>query len=186
MTLIINNHDVEKLLTMEMTIDALEQAYKQLVTREAVCRPRIDIQIPTSDPNKIYQWGTMEGGSTSGYFAIRMKSDVVYETRYNGAITQEKYCTKPGLFCGLIFLTSVETGEPLAFVNDGVLQGELMHGWYRAAWEHGVLNRRKLDRWLLRRLEAVRAERSRLTVGHFDIWAYPPALEPRSRSNSRS
>ena len=71
-------------------------------------------------------------------------------------------------------------------VNDGVLQGELMHGWYRTAWEHGVLNRRKLDRWLLRRLEAVQAERSRLTVGHFDIWAYPPALEPRSRSNSRS
>jgi ornithine cyclodeaminase/alanine dehydrogenase-like protein (mu-crystallin family) len=26
------------------------------------------------------------------------------------------------LFCGLIFLTAVETGEPLAFINDGVLQ----------------------------------------------------------------
>jgi hypothetical protein len=51
MTLIINNHDVEKLLTMEMTIAALEQAYRQFVTRESVCRPRIDIQIPTSDPN---------------------------------------------------------------------------------------------------------------------------------------
>jgi ornithine cyclodeaminase/alanine dehydrogenase-like protein (mu-crystallin family) len=51
-----------------------------------------------------------------------MKSDVIYETTYNGAITQEKYCTRPGLFCGLIFLTSIETGEPLAFINDGVLQ----------------------------------------------------------------
>ena len=122
MTLIINNHDVEKLLTMEMTIDALEMAYKQHVSRESVCRPRIDIQIPTSDPDKVYRWGTMEGGSTSGYFAIRMKSDVVYEQRYNGVITEEKYCTKPGLFCGLIFLTNTETGEPLAFINDGVLQ----------------------------------------------------------------
>jgi ornithine cyclodeaminase/alanine dehydrogenase-like protein (mu-crystallin family) len=26
------------------------------------------------------------------------------------------------LFCGLIFLTSIETGEPLAIINDGVLQ----------------------------------------------------------------
>jgi ornithine cyclodeaminase/alanine dehydrogenase-like protein (mu-crystallin family) len=122
MTLIINNADVHQLLTMETTLAALEEAYLALATREAVCRPRIDISIPTSQPGKNYQWGTMEGGSTSGYFAIRMKSDVVYETQYNGVVTEEKYCTKPGLYCGLILLTAIETGEPLAFINDGVLQ----------------------------------------------------------------
>src|SRR5436190_12393206 len=122
MTLIINNAEVERVLTMEMMLDALEESYLALAAREAVCRPRIDIRIPTSDPAKNYQWGTMEGGSTAGYFAIRMKSDVVYETEYNGAVTQEKYCSRPGLFCGLILLTSIETGEPLAFLNDGHLQ----------------------------------------------------------------
>jgi len=122
MTLIINNHEVEKVLTMADTIEALEESYLNLAAGEAVCRPRIDIRIPTSDPAKKYQWGTMEGGSTGGYFAIRMKSDITYETRYNGAVTHEKYCTKPGLYCGLIFLTSIENGEPLAFINDGVLQ----------------------------------------------------------------
>src|SRR5882672_6570957 len=122
MTLIINNHDVEELLTMEMTLEALEESYLALARQEAVCRPRIDIRIPTSDPSKNYQWGTMEGGSTAGYFAIRMKSDVIYETEYNGAVTQEKYCVHPGLFCGLILLTSIENGEPLAFLNDGHLQ----------------------------------------------------------------
>jgi ornithine cyclodeaminase/alanine dehydrogenase-like protein (mu-crystallin family) len=122
MTLIINNEVVEKVLTMEDTIAALEQSYLNLALGEAVCRPRIDIRIPTKDPSRNYQWGTMEGGSTGGYFAIRMKSDVVYETRYNGVVTQEKYCKEPGLFCGLILLTSVENGEPLAFINDGVLQ----------------------------------------------------------------
>jgi len=109
-------------LTMKDTIEVLEEAYADLAAKEAVCRPRVDIQIPTSDPHKAYQWGTMEGGSTRGYFAIRMKSDVIRETVYNGVRTQEKYCTKPGLFCGLIFLTDVETGTPLAFINDGVLQ----------------------------------------------------------------
>jgi ornithine cyclodeaminase/alanine dehydrogenase-like protein (mu-crystallin family) len=64
----------------------------------------------------------MEGGSTAGYFAIRMKSDIVYETQYNGVLTQEKYCTRPGRYCGLILLTSIENGEPLAFINDGHLQ----------------------------------------------------------------
>jgi hypothetical protein len=34
-------------------------------------------RIPTSDdPGRNYQWATMEGGSTGGYFAIRMKSDI--------------------------------------------------------------------------------------------------------------
>jgi len=66
MTLIINNHDVEQVLTMEMTLDALEESYLALAAGEAVCRPRIDIRIPTSHPGKNYQWGTMEGGSTAG------------------------------------------------------------------------------------------------------------------------
>ena len=122
MTLIINNDDVAKVLTMETTLAALEESYLQLAARTAVCRPRIDIRIPTSDPAKNYQWGTMEGGSTSGYFAIRMKSDIIYETQYNGVTTQEKYCMRPGLYCGLILLTSIQNGELLAFINDGHLQ----------------------------------------------------------------
>ncbi len=122
MTLILNNEDVQSVLTMEITMKALEQAYAELTRREAVCRPRIDIQIPTKDPNKIYQWGTMEGGSLSGYFAIRMKSDVIYEQQYEGARTQEKYCVRPGKYCGLILLIDIQNGEPLALINDGYLQ----------------------------------------------------------------
>ncbi|MGE5537281.1 MAG: ornithine cyclodeaminase family protein [Gemmatimonas sp.] len=122
MTLIISNADIEKVLTMKDTIAALEKSYRNLAVEDAVCRPRIDIQIPTKDPKKVYQWGTMEGGSVDGYFAIRMKSDVIYEQEYNGAVTQEKYCTKPGLYCGLILLVSTENGEPVAILNDGVLQ----------------------------------------------------------------
>jgi ornithine cyclodeaminase/alanine dehydrogenase-like protein (mu-crystallin family) len=122
MTLIINNQEVQQVLTMEDTIAALEQSYLQLAAGEAVCRPRIDIRIPTGDPARNYQWGTMEGGSTAGYFAIRMKSDIIYESKYNGVVTQEKYCMRPGLYCGLILLTSIENGELLAFINDGYLQ----------------------------------------------------------------
>jgi len=55
MTLIINNDEVARLLTIEATIDALEQSYRNLAIGEAVCRPRIDIRIPTSDPEDIYK-----------------------------------------------------------------------------------------------------------------------------------
>ncbi len=122
MTLILSNDDVREVLTMRDTIEALEKAYADLVAGEAVCRPRIDNQIPTSDPEKTYQWGSMEGGSVAGYFAIRMKSDIIYERQYEGVHTQEKYCVEPGTYCGLILLNSIETGEPLAILNDGVLQ----------------------------------------------------------------
>lgn len=122
MTLLLNNNDIQQVLTAEMTRRALEHSYRQLAAAEAVCRPRIDIRIPTKTPGRFYQWGTMEGGSTSGYFAIRMKSDVFQEREYNGARTEEKFCLRPGLFCGLIFLFDVETGAPLALLNDGYLQ----------------------------------------------------------------
>ena len=120
--LLLNNADVAGVLTMEVTMRALEDAYRELTDRRAVCRPRIDIQIPTQDPAKIFQWGTMEGGSTSGYFAIRMKSDVIYEQEYEGARTQEKYCVEPGKFCGLILLIDIQNAEPVALMNDGYLQ----------------------------------------------------------------
>ncbi len=122
MALFLNNDDVKKVLTMEITMEALEKSYLQMIKGEAVCRPRIDLQIPTRDPQKTYQWGTMEGGSSSGYFAIRMKSDVLYEQEYQGTRTLEKYCIQPGTFCGLIFLFRVDNGEPLALINDGYLQ----------------------------------------------------------------
>ncbi len=120
--LVLDNDDVARLLTMREAIAGLEQSYRDVAAGEGVCRPRVDISIPTSDPAKTYRWGTMEGGSTRGYFAIRMKSDVVYEARRGEAITEEKYASRPGLYCGLILLTSIENGEPLALLNDGLLQ----------------------------------------------------------------
>lgn len=122
MTLMIGNADVAKVLTMRDTIEALEASYRDLARGEGVCRPRMDVRIPTGTPGRTYQWGTMEGGSTRGYFAIRMKSDVVYEREYEGVVTEEKYCVQPGRYCGLVFLTAVENGEPLALINDGILQ----------------------------------------------------------------
>lgn len=122
MALILGNDDVARTLAMRDTIGLLESSYADLASREAVCRPRIDIRIPTADPNRYYQWGTMEGGSTRGYFAIRMKSDVIEERQGAHGRTQEKFAGKPGLFCGLVLLTSTETGEPLALINDGLMQ----------------------------------------------------------------
>ena len=93
MTRILTNDDVQSVLTMEMTTPALEKAYRELAQTEAVCRPRIDIQIPTKEPAKVYQWETMKRGSTAGSFAIRMKSDIISEQEYNGVRTSARQIT---------------------------------------------------------------------------------------------
>jgi alanine dehydrogenase len=121
-TLLIDNAVVAQVLTAEATRLALERSYRDLAEGEGVCRPRIDIRIPTKDAGKVYQWGTMEGGSTRGYFALRLKSDIVYEVEKDGMRTQEKYCTRPGKYCGLVLLTRIDDGELVAIIHDGWLQ----------------------------------------------------------------
>ncbi len=122
MTLLLNNADVARVLTPRMTREALRVAYRDLASGEAVCRPRTDIRIPGTTPGQNYQWGSMEGGSTAGYFAVRMKSDVIHFQEYQGVRTEEKFAGRPGLFCGLILLFEIETGVPVALINDGHLQ----------------------------------------------------------------
>jgi len=52
-----------------------------------------------------------------------MKSDIMHWPEdENGNWTEEKYCREPGTYCGMILLISTENAEPLAFINDGMLQ----------------------------------------------------------------
>src|SRR5438477_12761649 len=106
--LIIDNALVSQLLTMDACIRVQEQAFKQLVTGAAIHRPRIDMYVPCERVDGYFRWGTMEGAN-DGYLAIRMKSDVITWPRdERGNWTEEKYCIKPGTYCGLIFLLSTQ------------------------------------------------------------------------------
>jgi alanine dehydrogenase len=120
--LLINNDLVSQLLTMDDCIRVQEEAFRKLATGGAIHRPRIDMYFPCEREDGYFRWGTMEGAN-DGYFAIRMKSDIItWPMDRNGNWTEEKYCREPGTYCGLIFLVSTRNGEPLAFINDGVLQ----------------------------------------------------------------
>jgi alanine dehydrogenase len=120
--LFIHNDVVEKVLSMKDCIEIQEEAFKAMETGAAIHRPRIDMYTPTDRTDGYYRWGTMEGWY-DGIFAIRMKSDVItWPTTGNGSWTEEKYCVAPGTFCGLVMLFSSQNGEPLAMINDGVLQ----------------------------------------------------------------
>jgi alanine dehydrogenase len=120
--LVINNDIVARVLTMDEVIEAQENAFRKLPTGGAIHRPRIDMYFPCQRDDGYFRWGTMEGAN-DGYFAIRMKSDIIHWPKdENGNWTEEKYCREPGTYCGVILLISTENAEPLAFINDGMLQ----------------------------------------------------------------
>src|SRR4030095_7864338 len=74
--LIINNDLVSELLTMEDCIRVQEEAFRKLPTGGAIHRPRIDMYFPCGREDGYFRWGTMKGAN-DGYFAIRMKSDIM-------------------------------------------------------------------------------------------------------------
>lgn len=120
--LIINNEMVSKILTMEDCIRVQEEAFKELAAGRAMHRPRIDMYVPCERDDGYFRWGSMEGAN-GGFFAIRMKSDIiVWPKDENGNWTEDKYCREPGTYCGIILLISTRNAEPLAFINDGMLQ----------------------------------------------------------------
>jgi alanine dehydrogenase len=120
--LFIHNDVVAKVLTMKDCIDAQEHAFRQIPSGGAIHRPRLDMYVPCERADGYYRWGTMEGAN-DGFFAIRMKSDVMtWPKNADGKWRENKYCVEPGKFMGLILLMSTQNGEPLAFINDGVLQ----------------------------------------------------------------
>ena len=118
--LLINNQTVEKILDIKGCMEALETGYRDLIDQRAVYRGRYDLFVPNDDPKLMYRWGTMEGASRSfETFAIRMKSDML---EWPEGKTVEKYCVEPGTFCGIVMVFSTRNGEPLAIINDGILQ----------------------------------------------------------------
>jgi alanine dehydrogenase len=120
--LIIDNQMVSELLTMSDCIRVQDEAFQKLPSGGSIHRPRIDMYFPCEREDGYFRWGTMEGAN-DGYFAIRMKSDItVWPRDEKGNWTEDKFCVKPGTYCGVIFLVSTKNGEPLAFINDGNLQ----------------------------------------------------------------
>jgi alanine dehydrogenase len=116
----LSNADVQQVLDMQATLEALRVGYDDLERGQATHVPRIDVYAPTGRDDDYYRWGSMTGACrTYGVLAVRIKSDVVY---WPEGQTEEKYCITPGTYSGIILLYSTENGEPLALLNDGYLQ----------------------------------------------------------------
>ena len=124
MTHILNNDDVEKVLTMDVCLEAVEQAFQDLGREIAVNQLRTHTYVSLESSRQSYRLKTMNGAVPRfGVMALRLSSDIVHFPTVSGLVRQEKVPAAPGKkFVGLIQLFSLETGEPLAIIQDGFLQ----------------------------------------------------------------
>lgn len=129
MPLLINNDEVEQVLTMRDTLALLEDLYQDIGRGSAIYRARTDLHTPTTTtlgpevPGAHYL-KTMDGAWPRREVAsIRLSSDVLAFPLQDGLRRRVKIPAAPGnRWLGLVLLFSTANGELLAILNDGVLQ----------------------------------------------------------------
>jgi ornithine cyclodeaminase/alanine dehydrogenase-like protein (mu-crystallin family) len=129
MPLFLNNDDVDQLLTMKDTMEALEILYREMGDGAAVTAPRSDVHSPTTAAQSAegpmaHYLKSMSGASPRfGTAALRFSSDIVAWRDSGGGMRREKLPMLPGnRWMGIVMLFSSANGELLAIMNDGVLQ----------------------------------------------------------------
>lgn len=116
--LLLNNDDVEKLLTIKDTIRAMDEAYLELDKDETANRPRTFTFSPTD--NGRFVANTHEGIiRNKGVYDIR----IVTHSRPDPTVDPTKVNYFHGaLNCSLDLLYDINSGDLLAIIHDGYLQ----------------------------------------------------------------
>lgn len=123
MALLLNNVQQDRSITAEQAIEALEDGIRQMASGDAIRRPRIDNLIPTGRADEFFSCSSMEGGCRRpGYYALRVKPDIISWPVTDGVRRRVTYNSRPGLYGGLVLLFSVDNAELLAVLNDGFIQ----------------------------------------------------------------
>lgn len=121
--LLLKDEDVQQVLTMPMTLAALEETQKEIIKGDAATMGRIDVYLPCDRPESYYRWALMTGGAKrDGFVVARMLSDIVSWPGEKGHQRENKHCIQPGTYCGMLIMFSARDGMPAAFINDGFLQ----------------------------------------------------------------
>lgn len=128
MALMLTNADVEKALTMTRCLEVLEVAYRELGYGRAANIPRCDILSPMQESGTYHALKTMSGSVPAiGAAAVRIDSDLLRWPIVDGKQRRTKLAaTDPKLRIakenGLVMVYQLETGEPVALMQDGSIQ----------------------------------------------------------------
>src|SRR3990167_1483036 len=125
---ILNNNEIEQVLTLEDCMEVLEIAYREHALGKGGNRPRNHTMFPVEDkryPGFHFRFKSQEGGNlSSGVWALRITADMAgVETLEGGVKRRRLIPAAPGnTFVGLVTLYSLETLEPLVVMHDSYIQ----------------------------------------------------------------
>jgi len=124
MTLVLSNEEVEAVLDIDACLEAMETAYRDLDEACGVNGVRSEILTPTARDDALYSLLTMQGVIPKfGVGAVRINSDIITWPQTGANARRMKVPAAPNQrYVGLVLLFSVENGEPLAIMPDGVMQ----------------------------------------------------------------
>jgi alanine dehydrogenase len=133
MTLIIDNPTVEEILEPAAVIDALEDGHRELAAGRAVNAQPYRVLTPrraadygvAGDVDPAHHALTSLSGAISKLDVAcdRVDSDIIgYQTTAEGVRRVRIPASPDRRFCGLVYVYSSRTGEPLAIIHDGYLQ----------------------------------------------------------------
>ena len=125
--LVLSNEEIEKLLTIEECMAALEPMYRDVADERVLFSPRVDNIGPHGMQGAYYAFKHMGGTwPREKIQALRINSDVITHPLVAGTPRRVKQPLAPsstgGRWVGLVLLFSTETGALMAMFPDGVMQ----------------------------------------------------------------
>jgi ornithine cyclodeaminase/alanine dehydrogenase-like protein (mu-crystallin family) len=122
--LVLKNDDVERSLSLDDCMGAIERMYRAVSAGQAVEGLRDQTHVPLAQPNLSYCLKTMNGAVLgSGYMVLRVSSDVNDTTPINGVAATRHLARGPGgTTCGFVMVFRTEDLAPVAIVHDDWLQ----------------------------------------------------------------
>src|SRR5438105_5434017 len=121
--LVLSNEEIERLLTIEECMAALEPMYRDVAEERVLFSPRVENIAANAHPDGDYAFKHMGGTwPRETVHATRINSDVVTHPLVAGKPRRVKQPLANGRWVGLVLLFSTETGALLAMFPDGVMQ----------------------------------------------------------------
>src|ERR1700686_5129002 len=98
MPLYLNNADQQRATSIPEAIEPMERMLRQFARGDAIRLPRIDNFLPSTRADEFFCFSSMEGGSRApGYYALRIKPDIISWPRVFVKVRQEKCAVRPVL-----------------------------------------------------------------------------------------
>lgn len=122
--LVLKNADVERALTLDDAMKAIEGMYRAVAAGQAVEGLRDQTHVPLGQPNLSYCLKTMNGALIgAGYMILRVSSDVNDTSPVNGVAAIRHLPAGPGgTTCGFVIVFRTADLTPVAIVHDDWMQ----------------------------------------------------------------